>query len=58
MSKMRSEDNLTCVSENMLPDNKDLVANVFEPLPNELNCSIHSQLSSFVNDNPEILDIR
>jgi len=53
---MRSEDNLTHASENVLPDNKDLEANVFEPLQNELNCSIHVQLSSSVNDNPEILD--
>ena len=53
-SKMRSEDNLTCAREKVLPDNKDLVANVFEPLPNELNCSIHSRI---VNDNPEILDV-
>jgi len=29
---------------------------VFEPLQNGLNCSRHAQLSSFVNDNPEILD--
>ncbi|XP_020614052.1 uncharacterized protein LOC110052285, partial [Orbicella faveolata] len=55
-SKMWSEDNLTCASENVLSDNKDLEANVFEPLQNELTCSIHAQLSSFVNDNPEILD--
>lgn len=55
-SKVRSEDNLTCASENVLPDNKDLEVNVFGPLQNELNCSIHAQLSSSVHDNPEILD--
>ena len=56
-SKMLSEENLTCARENLLPASKDPEANVFdEPLQNELNCSKHAQLSSFVNDNPEILD--
>ena len=54
---MLSEENVTCTRENVLPDSKDLEANVFdEPLQNELNCSKHAQLSSFVNNNPEILE--
>ena len=54
---MLSEENLTCARENVLPDSKYLEANVFdEPLQNELNCSKHAQLSSFVNNNPEILE--
>ena len=55
-SKLRSEENLTCVGENVLPDEKDPGENVFGPLQNVLNCSKHAQLFSFVNDNPEILD--
>lgn len=55
-SKMQSEENLTCARENVLPDSKDPEANVFEPLQNELNCLKHAQLSSSVNDSPEILD--
>ena len=55
-SKMRSEENPTCARENVLPDSKDPETNVFESLQNELNCLKHAQLSSFVNDNPEILD--
>lgn len=55
--KMRSEENLTCAGENVLQDSKDPeAANAFEPLQNELNCLKHAELSSFVNDNPEILD--
>ena len=50
-SKMRSEENPTCAR-----DSKDPETNVFESLQNELNCLKHAQLSSFVNDNPEILD--
>ena len=53
---MQSEENLTCARENVLPDSKDPEANVFEPLQNELNCLKHAQLSSSVNDSPEILD--
>ena len=56
-SKMQSEENLTCARENVLPDStEEPEANVFEPLQNELNCLKHAQLSSFVNDSPEILD--
>ena len=58
---MWSEENVTCASarENMLlgTHSKDPAeVNVFEPLQNKLNCSRHAQLSSFLNDNPEILD--
>ena len=59
---MWSEENVACAStrEKVLPGthSKDPAeVNVFEPLQNELNCSKHAQLSSFVNDNPEILDV-
>lgn len=58
---MQSKDNPKCTSENLqrnpLPADHNLEADVFEPFPNELNCLILAQLSSFINDtDSKILD--